>query len=223
MVARHVCWRKVVRSIEDIVNAGCYAKVNRVISLTLDSYLRNIAVKIVKGYRVILDSGCGPGLSLGELLRNEVACLDPSLTLLKMSRTGHSYSHHICGVAEAIPLRQGSVDAVLSLFSLRDFRDREKAVREYERVAKSRIVIVDIFKPVNPILRVLAGIYLSYLAPLMAMAIAGKIGYKWRLLYDTYITMITPSSLKGVLRRFKEARAISFVGGLLSLIDLVKK
>ncbi|RLE80180.1 MAG: hypothetical protein DRJ36_02520 [Thermoprotei archaeon] len=222
MVIDHSYWRRIVSSIERIVKAGCYTKVNRVISLTLDSYLRDLTGKIVRGYRTILDSGCGPGLLLDKLPDNEVICLDPSLTLLKLSKDKHKLSHHICGVAEAIPLRDHSVDAITSLFSFRDFIDREKAANEYMRVVRSRIVIVDLFKPANPGLRLVAAMYLSYIAPLIAMGIAGKIGSEWRQLYKTYLEMITLNTLREIFRDFKQEVAVSFLGGFLSLIDLTR-
>ncbi|RLE85913.1 MAG: hypothetical protein DRJ41_00235 [Thermoprotei archaeon] len=214
-------WRKVIKSIEDIVVKGCYVSVNRFISFSLDSYLRGVALRLVKGSQVVLDCGCGPAPLLNKI-EGEVICLDPSYLLLKILRKADSGVHPVCGIAEMMPLRDKSVDASISLFSVRDFMDRCKAVLEYERVTKLRVVIVDVFKPENFLLRLLAAAYLSFIVPLMALALAGRTGYRWRLLYDTFNRMVSPKALASTFKHFRLKTVITFFGGFLSLIDLVK-
>ncbi|MEB3786797.1 MAG: methyltransferase domain-containing protein, partial [Desulfurococcales archaeon] len=136
-------WETVKEDLERLV--GCYERVNKVTSLGQISRLRRIAVRkaSVEG-RIVLDAGAGPGYIAMEALRQGasfVYLLDPIKRMIEEEKKNLSqYPRYrydfLQGVFESIPLRDNSVDAVISSFALRDAYDLEEAVREIARVVK---------------------------------------------------------------------------------------
>ena len=85
--------------------------------------------------QTLLDIGCGSGSFL-ELCKCRKIGLDPSFDLLKKAR------HFIVqGKAEHLPFKDKSFDHVVSITSIHNFDDLDKAIEEIKRVAKGRVVI----------------------------------------------------------------------------------
>jgi demethylmenaquinone methyltransferase/2-methoxy-6-polyprenyl-1,4-benzoquinol methylase len=108
------------------------------------------------------------------------------------------------GVFEHMPFRSDIFDAVLCGYSLRDAIQLRKAIAEMYRVLKSggRLVIVDLGKPDNPLMERCVSFYLRYLLNILAFAVAGKIGLKFRALYGTYRRWPKNSELRNLLREY---------------------
>jgi demethylmenaquinone methyltransferase/2-methoxy-6-polyprenyl-1,4-benzoquinol methylase len=86
-------------------------------------------------------------------------------------------------------------------YSLRDSIELKQAIAEAYRVLKlgGRIIIVDIGKPDNLVIRAGVSFYLKYILRVLAFAAAGKSGLKFKTLYGTYIRWPRNSELNALL------------------------
>ena len=99
----------------------------------------------------VLEIGIGSGLNLPFYSSNarQVIGLDPSLKLLAMARrsrrTAFRYLDFIGGTAEKIPLNSGSVDTVVTTWTLCSIPAALDALREMHRVLKpsGRLLFVE--------------------------------------------------------------------------------
>lgn len=96
------------------------------------------AARIQPGQRV-LDVGCGTGVLAREVrLRvaseGRVVGLDPNPGMLAVAKESASTVEWREGLAESLPFRDGSFEAVVSQFALMFFTDRSRALGEMLRV-----------------------------------------------------------------------------------------
>jgi ubiquinone/menaquinone biosynthesis C-methylase UbiE len=99
----------------------------------------------------VLEIGIGSGLNLPFYSRNvtRVIGLEPSPRLLAMARrverTGNKSVEFIEGSAEAIPLQDGSVDTVVTTWTLCSIPDALRALRDMRRVLRpgGRLLFVE--------------------------------------------------------------------------------
>jgi demethylmenaquinone methyltransferase/2-methoxy-6-polyprenyl-1,4-benzoquinol methylase len=105
------------------------------------------------------------------------------------------------GVFEYLPFQNDVFDVVMYGYSLRDSIELKQAIAEAYRVLKigGRIIIVDIGKPDNLIIRAGVTFYLKYILKVLAFAAAGKSGLKFKTLYGTYIRWPRNSELNALL------------------------
>lgn len=82
----------------------------------------------------VLDVGCGTGLS--EALGCEVIGIDPAAELLRQANMPVAR-----GVAEHLPFKNESFDAVICITAIHNFDDVAGAIKEMKRVSRDRIVI----------------------------------------------------------------------------------
>ena len=201
-------WTEVIEVLRAIITI--YDKVNRVISLGRDEQyrLQGIRGRVIPG-NIVLDSGSGYGnmsrLALAEA-RGEakVVMYDP---LLEMLANVNNYligsQPVLCsGVFEYMPFREGIFDAVLCGYSLRDSIHLQQAIKEMHRVLKvgGRLIIIDLGKPDNLVLRAMVSAYLKYFLAIFAYLIAGKAGLKFKTLYGTYLRWPKNSELESILK-----------------------
>jgi demethylmenaquinone methyltransferase/2-methoxy-6-polyprenyl-1,4-benzoquinol methylase len=201
-------WTEVIEVLRTII--PFYDKVNRVISLGRDEEyrLRGIKGRVMPG-NMILDAGSGYGnmsrLALGEARGDaKVVMYDP---LLEMLANVNNYllgsQAVLCsGVFEYMPFRDGIFDAVLCGYSLRDSIHLRQAIKEMHRVLKfgGRLVIIDLGKPDNPVLRAMVSVYLKYFLAIFAYLAAGKAGLKFKTLYGTYLHWPKNSEIESLLK-----------------------
>jgi SAM-dependent methyltransferase len=85
--------------------------------------------------KVVIDLGCGPGKLTSQLsdLGHSPIGVDPSLTMLAGLRAKDLPG--VCGLAETIPCRSGSVDAITAAQAFHWF-DKKRAVPEMRRVLR---------------------------------------------------------------------------------------
>lgn len=203
-----VYWKEVIEVLRVIIPQ--YDKVNRAISFGRDNDFRLKAIRdrIFPG-ETILDAGSGFGnmtsLVLSEVRDStKVIMYDPILDMLTNAKKffSHDMLQYVAsGVFEYLPFQNDVFDVVMYGYSLRDSIELKQAIAEAHRVLKigGRIIIVDIGKPDNLIIRAGVTFYLKYILKVLAFAAAGKSGLKFKTLYGTYIRWPRNSELNALL------------------------
>jgi len=186
-------WGEVIDVLRDIIPV--YDKVNSAISLGKDVEHRHRGIKgrVLPGNK-ILDAGSGFGnmsKTASKLCNDDISITlyDPLVPMLKntsvfFEKTLDMFS----GVFEHIPFQDEQFDAVLCGYSLRDAINLRIAISEIHRVLKKggRLVIVDLGKPDESLIRFGVSFYLRLILPIIALAAGGKLGLKFATLYGTY-------------------------------------
>ncbi len=147
--------------------------------------------------------------------------VDPSIQLLRFarSRLEHRFSP-ILGVAENLPLRPGSLGAVITCFSLRDVVSLDRTLDEFARATRrgGALAVVDIGKPESGFWRALIGFYISQVMPVLArFSIRGRTpGNPFRMIVPTWEKLQTNRRLMDLIERsFGPCALKSFLlGGL---------
>ncbi len=142
---------------EIVYRLGAYDKMAVLMTLGLDDYIRKTYTKYVPKTHKILDIGIGTGRNIpyitdkaDNIIGIDISC-DALRTCLQKYRKSTKIDI-ICASAEMLPLREHSIDVVLSSYVLRHLNIKN-LIRELKRVTKrnSRIIIVDFWKPSNTI------------------------------------------------------------------------
>jgi len=217
-------WSSIIRAIEDALPA--YESTSEWISVGLAGPLRRRAVAFLRSHRRewVLDAGTGPGVSSRMLLEDsfeKIIGLDPSIHLLRFagSRLGRRFCP-IVGVAENLPLRPGSLGAVITCFSLRDVVSLDRSLDEFARATRrgGALAVVDIGKPDSAFWRALIGFYILHVMPVLARsAIRGKTpGNPFRMIIPTWKRLRTNKQLSDLIgQSFGPCALKSFLlGGL---------
>lgn len=103
-------------------------------------------VKLIANYlkpkktEILLDVGCGTGLTIGGWGCIRVGA-DPAIRLLEKAKSKNNNTLYINSEAEHIPFKDSSFDIVISITAIQNFRDIEKGIEEIERVGKKRFVL----------------------------------------------------------------------------------
>lgn len=199
-------WAEVIDVLREIIPV--YDKVNTAISFGKDAEHRNRGIKnrVLPGDS-ILDAGSGLGsmsktahkICAGDL---QIMLYDPLVPMLK--NTGNLFEKvpsQSCGVFEHMPFKEGQFDAVLCGYSLRDAISLKIAISEIHRVLKKggRLVIVDLGKPDNKLIRAGASFYLRMIVPIIAYMAGGKLGLKFGTIYGTFQRWPQNKKLKAIL------------------------
>lgn len=198
-------WGRVIDVLRDIIPV--YDKVNSYISLGKDVEYRERGITgRVRAGDVVLDAGSGFGnMSItasricGEIT---VVLYDPLAPMLRNAAGRLDAEPHMAnGIFEHMPFADGTFDAVLCGYSLRDAINLRVAVSEIHRVTKSggRLVVVDLGKPDNPVIRAGVSFYLRVILPVLALAAGGRLGLKFAALYDTYKKWPANGALERIL------------------------
>ncbi|RLG48681.1 MAG: hypothetical protein DRO06_00980 [Thermoproteota archaeon] len=198
-------WEEVLDSMRRV--AACYERANSVMSFGLSSRMRRALLEMVPlppGARV-LDAGCGPGemsVAVARLLpqSSTLYLLDPLREMVESARSrvaGLVRTVPLVGTFEDIPLDDGSVDVVLASYSLRDARDRRRALSEFRRVLRpgGALGVVEVTRPDGRTASALAGLYVRLVAPALAVLVTGRLDCPWRCLHKTFREMWTSSEL----------------------------
>jgi len=145
-----------------------YDLTNSVLSFGLDRLWRRRTrqvLQVQRGDRV-LDLAAGTGVSTAELARGgtrAVAC-DFSLGMLRAGRAARRRRRlpFVAGDAMHLPFADGTFDAVVISFGLRNVADPHAALRDMARVVRpgGRLVVCEFSRPVFAPFRLL---YLNYL------------------------------------------------------------
>jgi demethylmenaquinone methyltransferase/2-methoxy-6-polyprenyl-1,4-benzoquinol methylase len=188
-------WWEVIEVLRLVIPV--YDKVNNAISLGKDSQFRlhGIQGRIFSG-NTILDAGSGYGnmsrVALGEAKGDaKIIMYDPIPEMLANINKlfGPDVPGHLSsGVFEYMPFQHNTFDVVMCGYSLRDAIELKQAIAEMHRVLKQggRLIIVDLGKPDNLVLRAFVSFYLRYILGIVAFMVVGKVGLQFKTLYGTY-------------------------------------
>lgn len=186
-------WHEVEDALEAIIQD--YIRVNHLISLFQDDKARHTGLRKA-GHQTgtALELGSGPG-NFTRMLKNtvdgQIVCLDYSNKMIAhalKSRNGNR-THHIRGIFERLPIRTGSITLTSAAYALRDSTDKPRTYSEIGRALKpgGKLIVIDIGKPDNPIIRGIFSLYMRYIVPIIA-GLTTKYGHRnpWSILYQTY-------------------------------------
>lgn len=229
-------WRAVIKAIETAIPE--YDPVNEKVSLGRAQKTREYAADRLRlnGEMRILDAGIGPGTMSNVLLKRgsqiSVVGLDASVALLKAARERLVVTYgprvdFVRGVFEAVPLRDGAFQRIISSYAFRDARDRGRAIDEFYRVSGPDGVfgIVDLGKPDNSLKRFCIELYVRYLMPLIAKLSKSRaiVGNPWRMIYPTYKALGNNQDLVTALRvHFGEVQIHEFMLGGVIFVTAAK-
>ncbi len=201
-----------IRSMFDRV-AARYDLINRVATFGLDGRWRNSVAELVaaSGAATVLDVCAGTGeLTLAVARRVDsrslVLGLDFSENMIRIchdrvSKYGDSIALSQAG-AEAMPIRDCSVDAACSAFALRNLEAvMDRFLAELHRVLRpgGRVVLLETGRPTRPLIRGIHKLYLSLILPLEGRLLSGATG-PYRYLSGSIQRFAEPEEFCGRLR-----------------------
>ncbi|MDH5720259.1 MAG: bifunctional demethylmenaquinone methyltransferase/2-methoxy-6-polyprenyl-1,4-benzoquinol methylase UbiE [Spirochaetia bacterium] len=119
-----------------------YDFLNRFLSLGTDKIWRKMAIRRLKimNNHFILDLATGTGDLAKEALKKKphaVVGIDPAYEMIKRTKAKLKHNYYaIEGYAESLPFVNSSFDRAMIAYGIRNFSDREKALKEIFRVLK---------------------------------------------------------------------------------------
>jgi demethylmenaquinone methyltransferase/2-methoxy-6-polyprenyl-1,4-benzoquinol methylase len=162
-------WKGIVETIEDA--ADYYQRMNRLVTFFRVDGWRRRAAQFSGENLDVLEIGCGPGDFTALLHGKRIVCVEPSEKLIGIAKGRiDSRAEFRLGEAESLPVESDSFDRVFCSFSFRDFRDKEKALREIFRVLRKggQLVILEIGKPEAKVKLAMMNLHLRYDVPFIA-------------------------------------------------------
>ena len=191
-----------------------YDLLNRLISLRLDTWWRNQAIRtVVKGQRpLILDFGAGTGDLTFAAARTAQGrgCfigLDFSARMLSLAqekklraRYGDS-THFVLGSALAAPFQDAIFDGLMTAFVLRNVSDLALFFSNAFRILKpgARIVSLDMFPPAKSWFSCVYGVYFYRLVPWLGALVSGERG-AYQYLADSVRQFHPPERIADTMR-----------------------
>lgn len=187
-----------------------YSRGNHMISLGQDTKYRLEGItSAIKDGDCIIDLGCGPG-TMSQILINTkrriktLFLVDPLIPMLQDARLriNNYYPMLVNGIFENLPFRNGTFDSVMCGFSFRDARNYRLAVHEMSRILKStkgRLLLVEIGKPDQRILKWLIAFYFRFLAGILASLVLGRKGFIFSKIFETYQKYPSIKEIRNIL------------------------
>ena len=172
--------------------APTYDKLNHILSLNVDKSWRRKAVRRLKKAvadienPLILDVACGTAdstIKIAEKIEDaKVFGIDISTRMLeigqeKIEKKGlHDRINLSNSCAENIDFEDGTFDAAMVAFGVRNFSDREQGLKEILRVLKpsGTLVILELSEPRNAMVRWFYNLYFKNILPLIGKRVSGN-------------------------------------------------
>lgn len=125
----------------------------------------------------VLDLGAGTGDT--DFEGRSVVGIDPVVEMLALSPVGAN----AVAVGEQLPFREASFDGVFSAYVFRNLTSVDLTMSEIRRVLQpgAAVVIIDLSRPTNALLRVLHRIGTALTLPLVGLVFAGAPKEYWYL------------------------------------------
>ncbi|MCL5773968.1 MAG: bifunctional demethylmenaquinone methyltransferase/2-methoxy-6-polyprenyl-1,4-benzoquinol methylase UbiE [Firmicutes bacterium] len=121
------------------------------------------------------------------------------------------------GDVYSIPYPDNYFDCITAAFGVRNLEDPGKAFVEIRRAAKpgGRIIILELTRPANPLLKALYFPYLNVFLPLLGGLVSGSFG-AYRYLARTISDFLSPEEVKGLMEGagLKKIKIIPLSGGI---------
>ncbi|OGV65880.1 MAG: hypothetical protein A2498_10085 [Lentisphaerae bacterium RIFOXYC12_FULL_60_16] len=208
-----------------------YDLLNAVLSLGMDRRWRRRAVQELAPHPgcTVLDVGCGTADMMIEILRQcpqarvtgiDVAQAMLALAARKLARAGlEKHTDLLRADATATGLPTGAFDGLVTAFCLRNIADRPMALGEFHRLLADggKLVILDLTRPKNPLLRFGHRLYNHGFVPLVGRALGHHGAYRY--LVDSIDRFIAPETVLAMLAQagFADARSRPLSGGIVTL------
>lgn len=156
--------------------ANRYDRINRILSMGQERQWRARGIEMLNQGSV-LDLGCGTGDTNFE--GRATVGLDPVIEMLALSPV----TARTVATGEILPFRSDSFDGVFSGFVFRNLTSVSQTLVEIDRVLKpgAAAVVVDLSRPINPVLRVLHRVGTAIVLPLVGLVFAGAPREYWYL------------------------------------------
>lgn len=153
-----------------------YDLINRILSLGRERMWRRRGVEMLPD-GIVLDLGCGTGDA--DFAGREVVGVDPVLEMLALSPV----VSRVAGIGEALPFRAEVFDGVFSGYVMRNLTSVDQTLDQVEQVLRPGgvLVVVDLGRPTNAILRILHRIGTALILPLVGLILAGSPREYWYL------------------------------------------
>ncbi len=172
--------------------AESYDRLNHLLSLGIDKIWRKRVIKHIKSKdaRNVLDLACGTGDLSIEMFKEGISVtgIDIAQKMLDIANdkcndfinknthivNANKKPQFILGSAEDIPVDSLTYDAVTIAFGIRNFQDRERALKEIHRVLKRGgcISILEFAVPRNIIWKRLYLLYFNIVLPIIGSIIS---------------------------------------------------
>jgi len=169
--------------------ADRYDLLNRVLSGGVDQLWRRRAVKLLRDERpsTILDLATGTAdlaIMASELRPERVVGLDLSAEMLRVGREKvrrrglQDLIELVEGDAERMPFDDGSFDAILVAFGVRNFGDLDRGLREMARVLRpgGSAIVLEFSHPTAFPVKQLYAFYSRHILPRVGGAVSGDAG-----------------------------------------------
>lgn len=156
--------------------ASRYDRINRILSLGQERKWRTRGVSMLEP-GVVLDLGCGTGDT--DFAGRKVVGLDPVMEMLSLSPV----VSRVAGVGETLPFADESFDGVFSGYVFRNLTSVSGTLDEVSRVLRPGgvLVIIDLSRPTNPLLRLIHRIGSAITLPLVGLLFGGAPREYWYL------------------------------------------
>ena len=221
-------WNEVIEALDSIIDD--YERVNHLISFYQDDKARVKGLEKASPLHGIgLELGSGPGnysALIQEHIEGQLVCLDFSDKMHAAARVRNSglNHHYIKGIFEALPLKTEAIGFVTAAYALRDSLDKEASFSEAHRVLEGggKLLLVDIGKPDNIILRTAMSVYMRIMVPLIGALAGGKRpNNPWSILFDTFKLLPSNGELRRMITRIFSTADMDelSLGGLVVLVS----
>ncbi len=221
-----------IQSIFDKI-APKYDFLNSFLSFNQDKNWRKIAatLSLTGEQKTILDIGTGSGALLEEFLARHqferAVGADVSHEMLALARKKLRDKADLISLQMPIlPFIHDDFDLISSAFVLRSISDLPTLFREVYRVLrpKGRFVILELTRPVNPLMKVAYHVYLNLYLPIMGKIVSGSwnayqfLSSSIQKFYsvDEYMSLLNNAGFKTVLQKH-------LTGGICTLVIVEKE
>jgi demethylmenaquinone methyltransferase/2-methoxy-6-polyprenyl-1,4-benzoquinol methylase len=207
--------------------APTYDRLNHMLSFGLDIRWRKKAIGLLRekeGGR-ILDIAAGSGdvsLELLSIRPSKVVGIDFSLNMLRVfqakirARGAESVIEVVSGDALSLPFSDGTFDATIVAFGIRNFADRLRSLKEMHRVLAGGglSLILELSRPTAPVLAQMYDLYARVGLPLVGRIISRHTS-AYRYLPDSIAQFPDRSEFLQLIHEagFAEARALPLTFG----------
>ena len=208
---------------DEVYRWARYELVNTAGSLLATRRVRRLVAELLTAASPsrVLDVGSGPGPLLGYAPPSAwIVSLDPSAEGLRS--VADAGFDAVVGVAEALPFRRGSFDAVVSVFAFR-LLNGARAAAEMARASRRLVVVADLWRPRNPLLLAYTLIHFFTIYLTAAALLAPRV-LRTYMLIPRSLLRSSPGRLEALVRAAAgPARSLRVFGAFVIVVGRVRR
>ena len=201
-----------------------YDLTNHVISLGFDVLWRKKFVRLLEGRQKIADICCGSGAMFPLLGKRIRAGLDFTRAMLQIAAR-YPDSRLVEGDAQKIPFHDGSFDAAIIVYSIRNIPDVGNALKELHRILEPNgmVGILDFGIPEGKVMKKLYLLYFQKLMPFLGSFVA-RDRSSYHYFVNSVLRFPKRKEFLALLENagFKNCRYLQYMGGA-ALVYLAEK